>query len=62
MRKKFPVKMMVLLMSSVFLSNSAMAAKLTVEERLELLEKELAENKAELQSTKKEVEAIQNDN
>ncbi|QHP80145.1 carbohydrate porin [Pectobacterium odoriferum] len=55
MRKKFPVKMMVLLMSSVFLSNGAMAAKLTVEERLELLEKELAENKAELQSTKKEL-------
>ncbi|GKW40397.1 carbohydrate porin [Pectobacterium parvum] len=55
MRKKFPVKMMVLLMSSVFLSNGAMAAKLTVEERLELLEKELAANKAELQSTKKEL-------
>ncbi|MBE5201132.1 carbohydrate porin [Pectobacterium quasiaquaticum] len=55
MRKKFPVKIMVLLMSSVFLSNNAMAAKLTVEERLELLEKELAENKAELQSTKKEL-------
>ncbi|WCG84638.1 carbohydrate porin [Pectobacterium sp. A5351] len=54
MRKKFPVKMMVLLMSSVFLSNGAMAAKLTVEERLKLLEKELAANKAELQSTKKE--------
>ncbi|MDG0801049.1 carbohydrate porin [Pectobacterium polaris] len=42
-------------MSSVFLSNGAMAAKLTVEERLELLEKELAANKAELQSTKKEL-------
>ncbi|PLY39035.1 carbohydrate porin [Pectobacterium carotovorum] len=55
MRKKFPVKMMVLLMSAAFLSNGAMAAKLTVEERLELLEKELAENKAELQSTKKEL-------
>ncbi|TAI95488.1 carbohydrate porin [Pectobacterium versatile] len=55
MRKKFPVKMMVLLMSSVFLSNGAMAAKLTVEERLELLEKELAANKAELQSTQKEL-------
>ncbi|MCA6928047.1 carbohydrate porin [Pectobacterium versatile] len=55
MRKKFPVKMMVLLMSSVFLSNGAMAAKLTVEERLELLEQELAANKAELQSTKKEL-------
>ncbi|MCL6359014.1 carbohydrate porin [Pectobacterium polaris] len=55
MRKKFPVKMIVLLMSSVFLSNGAMAAKLTVEERLELLEKELAANKAELQSTKKEL-------
>ncbi|TAJ05860.1 carbohydrate porin [Pectobacterium versatile] len=55
MRKKFPVKIMVLLMSSVFLSNGAMAAKLTVEERLELLEKELAANKAELQSTKKEL-------
>lgn len=54
MRKKFPVKMMVLLMSAAFLSNGAMAAKLTVEERLELLEKELAANKAELQSTKKE--------
>ncbi|KHS84454.1 MULTISPECIES: carbohydrate porin [Pectobacterium] len=55
MRKKFPVKMMVLLMSAAFLSNGAMAAKLTVEERLELLEKELAANKAELQSTKKEL-------
>ncbi|GMB70336.1 carbohydrate porin [Pectobacterium brasiliense] len=41
-------------MSAAFLSNGAMAAKLTVEERLELLEKELAANKAELQSTKKE--------
>ncbi|MDY4378377.1 carbohydrate porin [Pectobacterium brasiliense] len=55
MRKKFPVKMIVLLMSAAFLSNGAMAAKLTVEERLELLEKELAANKAELQSTKKEL-------
>ncbi|MBA0215975.1 carbohydrate porin [Pectobacterium brasiliense] len=55
MRKKFPVKMIVLLISAAFLSNGAMAAKLTVEERLELLEKELAENKAELQSTKKEL-------
>ncbi|GKV77416.1 carbohydrate porin [Pectobacterium carotovorum subsp. carotovorum] len=55
MRKKFPVKMMVLLMSAAFFSNGAMAAKLTVEERLELLEKELSANKEELQSTKNEL-------
>ena len=49
MRKKFPVKIIVLLISSILLSNTSMAATLTVEERLALLEKELAENKAELQ-------------
>ena len=55
MRKKFPVKIIVLLISSILLSNTSMASTLTVEERLALLEKELAENKAELQSTKKEL-------
>ncbi|KHN50589.1 porin [Pectobacterium fontis] len=55
MRKKFPVKTIVLLMSSVFFSHSAIAATLTVEERLALLEKELADNKKELQSTRNEL-------
>lgn len=47
------LKSIVLLISSAIVSNSAMAAKLTIEQRLELLEKELAENKQELQSTRK---------
>ncbi|MCG8710067.1 carbohydrate porin [Brenneria sp. 4F2] len=56
MRKKHhSLKLIVLLISSAVLSNSAVAAKLTVEERLARLEKELAVNKQELQSTKKEL-------
>nr|WP_113866344.1 carbohydrate porin [Brenneria salicis]NMN91918.1 carbohydrate-specific outer membrane porin [Brenneria salicis ATCC 15712 = DSM 30166]RBP62861.1 carbohydrate-specific outer membrane porin [Brenneria salicis ATCC 15712 = DSM 30166]RLM30732.1 porin [Brenneria salicis ATCC 15712 = DSM 30166] len=53
--KHYPLKLIVLLISSAILSNSAMAAALTIEERLALLEKELAENKQELQSTKNEL-------
>lgn len=53
--KKYPMKPIVLLISFAFFSNSATAAKLSVEERLELLERELAANKQELQSTKKEL-------
>ncbi|MCL2898499.1 carbohydrate porin [Brenneria tiliae] len=56
MRKKhYPLKLIVLLISSAILSNSAIAVTLTIEERLALLEKQLAENNQELQSTKKEL-------
>ncbi|MEH0833850.1 carbohydrate porin [Pectobacterium cacticida] len=55
MRKKFPIKRMTLLIATAFLSCDAMAATLTIEERVALLEKALAENKAELQSTKNEL-------
>ncbi|MGE0973205.1 carbohydrate porin (plasmid) [Klebsiella sp. WOUb02] len=55
MNKNNKLKLSVLLISSAIFSNSAMAAKLTVEQRLELLEKQLAENQQELQSTKQEL-------
>lgn len=55
MRKKTSLKLIVVLIASAIASNSAIAAKLTVEERLALLEKELADNKKELQSTKAEL-------
>lgn len=53
--KKHQLKWIVVLISSALVSNSAIAAKLTVEQRLELLEKELAANKQELQETKQEL-------
>lgn len=56
MAKKHSAELIILLISSAIVSNSAMAAKLTIEQRLELLEKELAENKQELKSTRKELQ------
>lgn len=55
MHKKHTLKLIVLLMASALVSNNAIGAKLTVEERLALLEKALAENEKELQSTKSEL-------
>ncbi|MEA9391870.1 carbohydrate porin [Acerihabitans sp. TG2] len=52
--KLYPLKIMVVLISTALLSNHALAAKLTVEQRLELLEQELNANKKELQNTKNE--------
>ncbi|MBJ7221055.1 MULTISPECIES: carbohydrate porin [unclassified Brenneria] len=52
MRKKHSLKPIVLLMASALLSNSAIAASLTVEERLALLEQELQSTKKELQEYK----------
>ncbi|MEF3102585.1 carbohydrate porin [Enterobacter sp. 10-1] len=56
MDKKYKLKSMVLLISSALVSNSAVAATLSIEQRLDLLEKELAKNNQELQSTKKELQ------
>lgn len=53
--EKHKIKLSMLLFSSAIFSNSAMAAKLTVEQRLELLETQLAENQQELQTTKQEL-------
>ncbi|KIS45685.1 carbohydrate porin [Kosakonia radicincitans] len=53
--KKHQLKWIALLISSALFSASAAAAKLTVEQRLELLEKALAENQQELQATKQEL-------
>lgn len=54
MMKLYPLNIMVVLISTALLSNHALAAKLTVEQRLELLEQELNANKKELQNTKNE--------
>ncbi|MEH2921402.1 carbohydrate porin [Samsonia erythrinae] len=56
MYKKPSLKLIVLLISSAIVSNSAVAAKLTIEERLALLEKELATNQQELKVTQKELQ------
>lgn len=53
--KKHQLKWIALLISSALFSASAAAAKLSVEQRLELLEKALAENQQELQATKQEL-------
>lgn len=50
--KSYPLKIVAVLVASALLPNYVSAAKLTVEQRLELLEKELASNKQELQETK----------
>lgn len=55
MRRESQLQLLVLLVSSVIAPNVSMAAKLSIEERLELLERELAINKKELQLTKKEL-------
>ncbi|SCC25184.1 carbohydrate porin [Kosakonia oryziphila] len=54
--KKHQLKWIALLISSALVSGSAAAAKLSVEQRLELLEKALAENQQELQTTKQELQ------
>ncbi|CAI8748803.1 carbohydrate porin [Kosakonia quasisacchari] len=53
--KKYQLKWIVVLIASAIISNSAIAAKLTVVQRLELLERQLAENQQELKATKQEL-------
>ncbi|MFS2224000.1 carbohydrate porin [Pantoea sp. B65] len=55
--KSYPLKLIAVLIASVLVPQYAAAAKLSVEQRLELLEKELASNKQELQQTKADFNA-----
>lgn len=61
MNTKNKVKLIASLISAVFFSHSSIAAGLTVEQRLTLLEKELEKNKQELQENKKQLQSTKSE-